>query len=199
MLRRRVVRMRLPIRCGRGGTRRGRAARPRGGRCRAGRAAAVRSLRVSVMLPRSSGSRPPPGRVATRRCNSRARVSGRSWLRSGSGVVISRSRSWQRPARFALTAPSRAATRACSAWRSQPARGVAGRSLESTLRAARTASSASVLPPVRRSRRNRPTSSTRSPRLVRKRVRPAPNDPVPSIANARRPSAFSSTSFNACV
>ncbi len=50
--------------------------------------------------------------------------------------------------------------------------------LESTLRAARTASSASVLPPERRSRRSRPTSSTRSPRPVRKRVRPAPNEPV---------------------
>ena len=117
-------------------------------------------------------------------CSSRARVSGRSSLRSGSGVVISRSRSWQSPARLALTAPSRAATSACSAWRSPPARGVAGRSLASTLRAARTASSASVLPPERRSRRSRPTSSTRSPRPVRKRVRPAPNEPVPSTANA---------------
>ena len=58
------------------------------------------------MLPRSSGSRPPPGRVAARRCSSRARVSGRSWLRSGSGVV-SRSRSWQRPARLAFTARPR--------------------------------------------------------------------------------------------
>ena len=61
----------------------------------------------------------------------------------------------------------------------------------STLRAARIASSASVLPPERRSRRNRPTSSTRSPRPVRKRVRPAPNEPVPSTANARRPGACS--------
>ena len=69
------------------------------------------------------------GRVAARRCSSRARVSGRSSLRSGSGVVISRSRSWQSPARLALTAPSRAATSACNAWRSPPARGVAGRSL----------------------------------------------------------------------
>ena len=135
------------------------------------------------------------GRVAARRCSSRARVSGRSSLRSGSGVVISRSRSWQSPARLALTAPSRAATNACSAWRSPPARGVAGRCWVSTLRAARTASSASVLPPERRSRRNRPTSSTRSPRPVRKRVRPAPNEPVPSTANARRPGACSSTSF----
>ena len=78
-------------------------------------------------------------------------------------VVISRSRSWQSPARLALTAPSRAATSACNAWRSPPARGVAGRCSASTLRAARTASSASVLPPERRSRRSRLTSSTRSP------------------------------------
>ncbi len=51
----------------------------------------------------------------------------------------------------------------------------------------RPSSKASVLPPERRSRRNLPTSSTRSPRPVRKRVRPAPNEPVPSTANARRP------------
>ena len=83
----------------------------------------------------------------------RACCSGRNSARSGSGVVISRSRSWQRLARFALTAPSRAATSACSACRWPPARGVAGRGSASTLRAARIASSASVLPPERRSRR----------------------------------------------
>ena len=70
-----------------------------------------------------------PGRVAARRLSSRARVSGRSSLRSGSGVVTSRSRSWQSPARFALTAPSRAAISARNASRSPPLRGVAGRSL----------------------------------------------------------------------
>ncbi len=34
---------------------------------------------------------------------------------------------------------------------------------------------------------------------VRKRVRPAPNEPVPSTANARRAGACSSASFNACA
>ncbi len=102
-----------------------------------------------------------------------------------------------RPARLALTAPSRAATSACSAWRSPPARGLAGRGCASTLRAARTASSASVLPPERRSRRSLPTSSTCSPRPVRKRVRPAPNEPVPSTAKTRRPGACSSPSTSA--
>ena len=58
--------------------------------------------------------------------------------------------------------------------------------------------SASVLPPERRSRRSRPTSSTRSPRPVRKRVRPAPNEPVPSIAKTRRPGACSSPSTSTC-
>ena len=43
--------------------------------------------RSASMLPRSSGSRRPPGRVAARRCSSRAGVSGRSSLRSGSGAV----------------------------------------------------------------------------------------------------------------
>jgi hypothetical protein len=50
-------------------------------------------------LPRSSGSRLPSGRVAASRCKSLARVSGRDSALSGSGVVISRSRNWQRPAR----------------------------------------------------------------------------------------------------
>ena len=143
----------------------------------------VKSIeRSASRLPRSSGSRRVSGRVAARRCSSRAPVSGRNSLRSGSGVVISRSRSWPSPAHLALTAPSRAATSACNAWRSPPARGVAGRSWASTLRAARTASSASLLPPERRSRRTRPTSSTRSPRSLKKRVRPAPNEPLPSIS-----------------
>ena len=115
---------------------------------------------------------------------------------AGSGVVISRSRSWQRAAHLALTAPSRAATSACSAWRSPPARGVAGRSWL-TLRAARTASSASLFPPERRSLRSLPTSSTRSPRPVRKRVRPEPNEPAPSTANARRAAACAWTSSRA--
>ena len=47
--------------------------------------------RSASMLPRSSGSRRPSGRVAASRCSSRARVSGCSSLRNGSGVVISRS------------------------------------------------------------------------------------------------------------
>ena len=59
-------------------------------------------------------------------------MSGRSALRRGSGAVISRSRSWQSPAHLAFTAPSRATTNACNAWRSPPARGVSGRSLVST-------------------------------------------------------------------
>ena len=84
--------------------------------------------RSASRLPRSSGSRRVSGRVAARRRSSGAGVSGRSSLRSGSGVVINRSRSWPSPAHFALTAPSRAATSACNAWRSPPARGVAGRS-----------------------------------------------------------------------
>ena len=55
------------------------------------------------------------------------------------------------------------------------ARGVDGRSFASAVRAARIASKASVLPPVRRSRRSRPkASSTRSRRPVRKRVSPRP-------------------------
>ena len=174
------VRARVPRRSGRG--RGGRSSAARAG-CRAARR---RGGRAGVLLRGVAAAVPVS--------------SGRSSLRSGSGVVISRSRSWQSPARFALTAPSRAATSACSAWRSPPARGVAGRCWVSTLRAARTASSASVLPPERRSRRSRPTSSTRSPRPVRKRVRPAPNEPVPSIANARRPGACRSASFSArCV
>ena len=82
--------------------------------------------------PRSSGSCRLAGRVAASRASSLARVSGRSSARNGSGVVISRSRSWQRPARFAFTAPSRAAISARSASRSPPARGVACRSCAST-------------------------------------------------------------------
>src|SRR5207244_10355231 len=35
-----------------------------------------------------------------------------------------------------------------------------------------------------------PTSSTRSPSPLRKRLRPAPNEPAPSIANDRRPGAW---------
>ncbi len=115
-------------------------------------------------VPRSSGSWRRSGRVAASRAQEPVRgCSGRSSARSGSGVVTSRSRNWQSPARFAFTAPSRAAISARSASRSPLARGVAGRSCASTLRAARTASSASVLPPTRRSRRSRPTSNTRSP------------------------------------
>jgi len=155
--------------------------------------------RSASRLPRSSGSCLPPGRVAASRCTRRARVSGRSSLRSGSGVVINRSRSWQSAARFASTAPARAATSACSACLWPPARGVEGRTAASTLRAARIASSASVLPPVRRSLRSRPTSSTRSPRPSRKRVSPRPNEPVPSTANARRPCACCSTNASACA
>jgi hypothetical protein len=49
------------------------------------------------------------------------------------------------------------------AWRSPPARGVAARCWVSTLRAAGTAWSASVLPPERRSRRNLPTSAPAHP------------------------------------
>ena len=60
------------------------------------------------------------GRAAASRLSSRLRVSGRSSLRNGSGVVMSRSRSWQSPARRALTAPSRAAISAWSASRSPP-------------------------------------------------------------------------------
>jgi len=67
------------------------------------------------------------------------------------------------------------------------AHGVDGRSVARTLRAARTASRLSVLPPERRSLRSRPTSSTRCARPVRKRVSPSPYGPVRSIANARRP------------
>jgi quercetin dioxygenase-like cupin family protein len=44
-----------------------------------------------------------------------------------------------------------------------------------------------------------PESHTSSPRPVRKRVRPAPNEPVPSTANARRPAACCSTSSSACA
>jgi hypothetical protein len=84
------------------------------------------------------------------------RLSGRGSPRSGSGVVMSGSRSWQSPARFAFTAPARAATNARSASRSPLLRGVAARFCSNTLRAALTASSASVFPPERRSRRNRP-------------------------------------------
>jgi hypothetical protein len=47
--------------------------------------------RSASVLPRSSGSRRPVGRVAASRCSSRARVSGRSSLRHGSGLVISSS------------------------------------------------------------------------------------------------------------
>ena len=166
-----------------------------GARRRAGRAAAVLALFSGQlqdtssdraqrdMVPRSSGSRRLSGRVVARCFSSRADVSGRNSLPSGSGVVTRRSRSCPSAAHLALTAPSRAATKACKAWRSPPARGLAGRSKLSTPRAARTASSASVLPPERRSRRSLPTSSTRSPRPLSKRVRPAPNEPAPSIAN----------------
>ena len=130
--------------------------------------------RSASSVPRSSGSWRRSGLTAARRRNSRDRVSERSSPRSGSGAVTSRSRSWHSPARFAFTAPSRAAISARKASRSPLARGVAGRCCASTLRAARTASSASVLPPELRSRRKRPTSSTRSPQSARKRVRPAP-------------------------
>ena len=149
------------------------------------------SLRVSVSISRASSrsstvscldasgdergaraaSRAAPGRVgrsgrvAASLRRSCARVSGGSSLRSGSGVVTSRSRSWQSPARLAFTAPSRAAINARSASRSPLRAAVAGRFWPSTLRAARTASSASVLPPERRSRRSRPTSNTCSPVL----------------------------------
>ena len=117
-----------------------------------------------------------------------ARVTERSSARSGSGADTSKPRNWQSPARLAITAPSRAALSARNASRSPPARGRAGRAWPSTLRAARIASSASLLPDCR-SRRSRPTSSTRSSRLMRNRARPAPNEPVPSTANARLPGA----------
>ena len=78
--------------------------------------------------------------------------SGSSSRRNGSEVVTSSARSWQSAAVLAITAPSRAAISARSASRSPLLRGTAGR-LRGTLLAARTASSASVLPPERRSRR----------------------------------------------
>jgi hypothetical protein len=61
------------------------------------------SARRASSVPRSSGWR-RCGRLAESRRSRRVRLSGRSTLRSGSGVVTSRSRSWQRPARFAFTA-----------------------------------------------------------------------------------------------
>jgi hypothetical protein len=64
------------------------------------------TVRSACSAPRSSTSRWRVGRTAASRCKSCARVSGRSSLRNGSGVVTSRSRNWQRPARFAFIAPS---------------------------------------------------------------------------------------------
>ena len=126
----------------------------RAGRRLAGRAAAVRACVSASRSPararaprRSAAARgaqqsasraasrvaPDRGdaRVAPRRVDAaaRARVNKRSSLRSGSGAVTSRSRSWQSPARFAFTAPSRAAISARNASRSPLARGCAGRCL----------------------------------------------------------------------
>src|SRR5436190_15512531 len=108
------------------------------------------TARSACSVPRSSTSGRRSGRTVASRRSSWARLSGRSSLRSGSGLVISRSRSWQTAARRALTAPSRAAISARSASRSPPARGSAAWLCASTLRAARIASSASLLPPERR-------------------------------------------------
>jgi hypothetical protein len=75
----------------------------------------------------------------------RARVSERSSLRNGSGQVTRSARSWQRHGFLAASAPSRATISARSASRLPPARGVAGFAWARTLRAARSASRASVL------------------------------------------------------
>ena len=135
-------------------------------------------LRSAFSVPRTSTSRCRAGRTAARRLSSRPRVSGRSSLRSGSGAVMIRSRSWQRPARRALTAPRvRPSTPVVLHAGRRCAAGPAA--TERARRAARIASSASVLPPERRSRRSRPTSNTVSPCAA-----------TPGEAGAERAAAF---------
>ena len=64
------------------------------------------TARRASSAPRSSGSWRRSGRVAESRLSSRARLSGRSSLRSGSGVVMSRSRSWRGCPTFCVSGQS---------------------------------------------------------------------------------------------
>src|SRR2546430_4167972 len=67
--------------------------------------------------------------------------------------------------------------------------------MRGSLGGARTGATSMLCPHKADPRRNLLTSSTRSPRPVKKRVRPAPKEPLPSTANARRPGACASTSL----
>jgi integrase len=97
-------------------------------------------------------------------------------------------RGWPTAATRAVVALRLVVSSARSASRSPRRRGMAGRSWTSASRAARTASSASLLAPLRLAGRlGRPTSTTRSPRCCNTAVRPAPKLPAPSTAQQRRP------------
>ena len=129
--------------------------------CCTRRATAAQREQDAAQLGVVCGAR---GRVAARRARSRARVSGRSSARSGSGVVTRRSRSWQRPARLgvhrSLTSghqrPQRLAFAACcAASRAAPERARCGRPGQRRARPSCRPSAARV--------GSRPTSNTRSP------------------------------------
>ena len=135
-----------------------------GVRASAGRARS-RARRVCVRW--SGGSGCGVEQCPTGRCRS-------SW-RSVSGAVTITLRSWTSASRRTSTALRRASnsTRRAS-WRS-PARGSVIALAARAERAALIASSGSSLPCKRRSARAvRPTSTTASPRSLRKRVSPAP-------------------------
>jgi hypothetical protein len=97
-------------------------------------------------------------------------------------------RGWPMAATRAVVALRLVLSSARTASRSPRRRGMAGRSWPSASRAARTASSASRLAPLRLAGRlGRPTSTTHSPRCCNTAVRPAPKLPAPSTAHRRRP------------
>ena len=99
----------------------------------------------------------------------------RSSWRSGSGAVTITARSCVSASRRTSTALRRATSRSRNVSRRSPVRGSASVSAASAARAVRAASRLSSLPRSRRSVRGvRLTSSTLSPRSLRKRVNPAP-------------------------